>query len=276
LIAVMRQAGYDPHVYVSTNLTYAKTRDRLLGDRSKALDFFQAASDHGEDPINKNANDRSVADHMVRFIEKHPWDDKPQFLLLQLDSTHYTYPFPETQAVFRPYSENLILPRAIETAQAALQRAGIFEETLVVLVADHGEGLSPGLQGHGLVGETTKRIPIMFKIPGEAPARSRRLISQRDILPTLAKALQIDLPPQSTRGRVAMDENPPGIMTLAPSGRFGQLTTPHYVVDLRLLFKPTTLTVTAGASAKHAPRSVAERAPEKQAWLPILVEFLAH
>src|SRR5215471_16027892 len=116
----MRKAGYDPHVYVSTNLTYAKTRQRLLGPEPHTLDLFQAASDHGDDPADKNLNDRAAADHTIEFIEQHVWDpDKPEFVLLQLDSTHYTYPFPEDEAVFTPYSENLALPRAIETSREA-------------------------------------------------------------------------------------------------------------------------------------------------------------
>jgi hypothetical protein len=299
LVAVMRKAGYHPHVYVSTNLTYAKTRERMLGDRSQPLDFFQAASDFGEDPVNKNANDRSVADHMVKFIERHTWNDDPQFMLLQLDSTHYTYPFPENEAVFKPYSENLVLPRPIETAEearllqsryynaahyvdkqlgrviAALKRAGIYDDMLIVLTADHGEGLSPGLQGHGLVGETTKRIPILFKAPELPPQRSSQPISQRDILPTLAELLKIELPAGSTRGRAVDRGAAPAVLTLAPSGRLGHLTTPGYTVELRLLFKPSTVTVTANATMRQSARSIRNQVPEQREWLPLLTRFLS-
>jgi len=78
-------------------------------------------------------------------------------LLLQLDSTHYTYPFPEAHAKFQPYSENLVLPRAIQTHEEAvllanryrnaanyvdsqlarvidaLKKAGVYEDTAIVL-----------------------------------------------------------------------------------------------------------------------------------------------
>lgn len=290
LLAVMRKAGYTPHVYVSTNLTYAKTRDRLLGPKAHSLDYFQAASDQGEDPADKNKNDRIAVDHMLEFIETYDWQRNadPQFMLIQLDSTHYTYPFPADHAVFTPYSENLALPRAIETQAAAklltnryknaahyvdaqlkrvidgLKRAGVYDDTAIVLTADHGEGLKPGFQGHAAVFDATRHVPLIFKLPGRAPSRASQLVSHRDILPTLADYLQIDLPAQSTRGRSATREQTPVVLTLAPSGRFGQLITNERVIDLRLLFEPTSVTATP-ASADS--RSEAE-------WLPLLEGFL--
>lgn len=288
LLAVMNKAGYESHVYVSTNLTYARTRERLLAPRARQqLNFFQAASDQGDDPADKNTNDRVAVDRLVRFIEEHGWDADPQFMLLQLDSTHYTYPFPPQHAVFKPYSEALALPRPIETpAEAqllenryrnaahfvdaqvgrvlsALEKKGVYEDVAVVVTADHGEGLRPGFQGHAAVFETTRHIPLIFKFPGRARSQSAGLISHRDILPTLAEYLGIDMPPGSTRGHPAGRGPSPAVLTLAPTGRLGQLVTVDHVTDLRLLFKATTVTVTPSASS--APQSL---------WLPQLKSFL--
>jgi len=290
LLAVMKQAGYTPHVYVSTNLTYAKTRDRLLGPEPRSLDYFQAASDQGEDPADKNKNDRLAVDHTLEFIQQHDWKQNgdPQFMLLQLDSTHYTYPFPEEHALFKPYSENLALPRPIHTEAEAklltnryknaanyvdsqlkrviegLKRAGIYEDTAIVLTADHGEGLKPGFQGHASVFDATRHVPLIFKLPGREPAHLSQLVSHRDILPTLADYLQIDMPEGATRGRPASRASSPAVLTLAPSGRYGQLITGDRVVDLRLLFEPTTVTVTP---ANADSQTEAE-------WLPLLKTFL--
>ncbi|HET6332252.1 MAG TPA: sulfatase-like hydrolase/transferase [Polyangiales bacterium] len=289
LLAVMKKAGYTPHVYVSTNLTYAKTRDRLLGPEPHSLDFFQAASDEGEDPADKNKNDRVAVDRVLQFIQKHDWKQPadPQFMLLQLDSTHYTYPFPEDHALFKPYSENLTLPRPIETEAEAklltnryknaanyvdsqlkrviegLKRAGVYEDTAIVLTADHGEGLKPGSQGHAAVFDATRHVPLILKLPGQDPRHASQLVSHRDILPMLANYLQIDLPQAATRGRAGGQELG-AVLTLAPSGRFGQLVTRDRVVDLRLLFEPTMVTVTpANADAQTEAE-----------WLPLLKSFL--
>jgi hypothetical protein len=288
LLAVMRRAGYEPHVYVSTNLTYARTRERLLGPNPRSLDFFQAASDQGDDPSDKNTNDRVAVDRMVSFIRNQVWEpSRPQFLLLQLDSTHYTYPFPEEHAVFKPFSEDLAMPRAISTAQEAslltnryrnsahyvdaqlgrviqaLKAAGVYEETAIVVTADHGEGLRPGFQGHAAVFEETRHVPLVLKLPGEPPGRSSQLISHRDILPTLIEYLQIAMPAGAVRGRSANLGEVPGVLTLAPSGRFGQLVTTDHVTELRLLYKPTSVIVT--------PAAWSERDRE---WQPQLRAFL--
>jgi uncharacterized protein len=289
LLAVMRKAGYLPHVYVSTNLTYAKTRERLLGPEPHKLDYFQAASDQGDDPADKNKNDRVAVDHALQFIETHDWNQGPQFMLLQLDSTHYTYPFPEEHALFKPYSENLTLPRPIETAQEAkllqnryrnaahyvdsqlkrvidgLKRAGIYDDMAIVLTADHGEGLQPGFQGHAAVFEATRHVPLILKLPGRAPSHASQLISHRDILPTLADYLQIGLPEGSTRGRAASRGAAPVVLTLAPSGRFGQLLTRDRAIDLRLLYGPTTVVVTPASADSQS----------ESEWLPLLKQFLA-
>jgi arylsulfatase A-like enzyme len=293
LFAIMRKAGFDSHLFVSTNLTYGKTRERLQTAAQPAIDLFQAAADSGEDPADKNRNDRTIADHSVEFIRKHAWRGRPQFILLQLDSTHYTYPFPEQEALFKPFSENLILPRPIETKQEAellhnryrnaahyvdaqlarvikaLKQAGVYDDLAIVVTADHGEGLVPGMQGHGAVGPATKRVPLFFKLPGRAAQHSARLISHRDILPSLAEYLGIALPPGSTRGRAYGEAAPRAVLTIAPSGRLGQLTTAEREFDLRLIYKPTSVIVTPSAAVSGGSGLDAHD------WQPQLEAFLS-
>jgi arylsulfatase A-like enzyme len=292
LLAVLGKAGYDVHLSISTNLTYAKTRSRLLGTGPPHVEYFQAAPDTGDDPSDKNRNDRVAVDHAVQYIQHHDWSagTRPQFLLVQLDSTHYTYPFPESQALFTPYSENLLLPRPIETEREAellhnrylnaarfvdaqlarviqaLQATGVYDDMVIVVTADHGEGLRPGMQGHGAVGDATKRVPMIFDLPGHAPTRSDLLVSHRDILPVLTEYLGIDLPEGALRGRVGGPGPRGGVLTLAPSGRIGQLTMDQRVVELSVVFEPESVIVT--------PITAAGVVPEKD-WVPVLRGFFA-
>jgi hypothetical protein len=303
LLAVMRKAGFEPHVSVSTNLSYAKTRNRLLGAEANRLDYFQAAPDAGGNPADKNSHDRVAADHLIKFVQTHAWDAaKPQFMLLQLDSTHYTYPFPEEQALYQPYSENLALPKAIENDSeatllhnryrnaahyvdqqvgrviAALKQAGVYEDMVVVLTSDHGEGMTAGLQGHAAVGEFTRRVPLLLRLPGEpklSVGHSEQLISHRDILPRLTRYLDIAMPAGAQRGSA---ETAPAastaVFTLAPSGRSGQLSTPGYVVDLRLVWKPSSVTVTPVNIEILDPLLAKNGPPSSADWLPLLAAFL--
>jgi membrane-anchored protein YejM (alkaline phosphatase superfamily) len=295
LFALMDHASIQPHLFASTNLSYAKTRQRLLGAHGK-LDLFQAAADVGEDPFDKNHNDRLVVDHTVDFIRTQSWSE-PQLMMLQLDSTHYTYPFPEDDAVFTPYSENLMLPRPIETDEEArllrnryrnavhfvdaqlarvmhaLKDAGVYDDMLIVLTADHGEGLAPGLQGHAAVAEVTKRVPLLIRVPGQPAERIDTLVSHRDVLPTLTGLLGIDVPAGTLRGaplEARATDN--AVFTLAPSGRFGQLTLPDYVVDLRLVYRATSVIVTPAAI--HGPYDAATRTRAEREWVQRLSEFL--
>jgi len=292
LLAVLGKAGYEAHLSISTNLTYARTRSRLLGTGPPHVGYFQAAPDTGDDPSDKNRNDRVAVDHAVDYIQHHDWSagTHPQLLLVQLDSTHYTYPFPESDALVTPYSENLLLPRAIETEREAtllhnrylnaahyvdtqlarvieaLQKAGVYEDMVVVVTGDHGEGLLPGMQGHGAVGDATKRVPMIFDLPGQTPAQIDTLVSHRDMLPVLTAYLGIDLPVGALRGSGGGSGPAGGVLTLAPSGRLGQLTTEQRVVDLSLVFEPESVTVTPISAAGDV---------REQDWVPQLRGFFA-
>ncbi len=81
---------------------------------------------------------------------------------------------------------------------AALRARRLFDSTLIVFVADHGEEFDEhGALGHGfnLYGETL-HVPLVVKWPGETRgARVRRLVQQIDLVPTILRAAGIAVPP---------------------------------------------------------------------------------
>ncbi|MCY1042637.1 sulfatase [Corallococcus sp. bb12-1] len=87
-----------------------------------------------------------------------------------------------------------------------LERRGRWDDTLVVLLSDHGEHLEDeGLgQGHGdhLWGRSALRIPFVVRLPGQVAAG--RTVTQRarslDVAPTLLDLLGVNAP-ESFRGR---------------------------------------------------------------------------
>ena len=78
-----------------------------------------------------------------------------------------------------------------------LRESGQYDDTLIVLVADHGQGLLDGLERHGwakhrLLYEWAVHVPLIIKIPGEAPTTVvPGLVSTVDILPTILDALEL-------------------------------------------------------------------------------------
>lgn len=85
---------------------------------------------------------------------------------------------------------------------------GLPRETIVVVVADHGEELwDHGSIGHGktLFNEVI-HVPLIVSIPGEAPARCDHPVQSLDVLPTLASlvGLPADASWQGTDLRAAI------------------------------------------------------------------------
>lgn len=105
-----------------------------------------------------------------------------------------------------PYHSNSPTPYDAEIAYtdeqigvflAHLDDRGLLERTLIVLTADHGEGLMDhGEPTHSLlIFDSTMRVPLLFRVPGRAePERSTVLASIVDITPTVLSLLGIPAP----------------------------------------------------------------------------------
>lgn len=81
----------------------------------------------------------------------------------------------------------------------ALDQAGIYEDALIVLVADHGISVRPGVAHQRQISDTTigeiAAIPLFIKAPGQSGGvvDDRRALTI-DIVPTIADVLGVDLP----------------------------------------------------------------------------------
>jgi choline-sulfatase len=83
----------------------------------------------------------------------------------------------------------------------ALEQNHLADNTMVVLLADHGEafgvhkvaGQKMFFHGQTLYDELL-RVPLLMRVPGVAPAAVDDVVSLLDVAPTLADALGIDVP----------------------------------------------------------------------------------
>ena len=68
----------------------------------------------------------------------------------------------------------------------ALDRKGLFDDTLIIFTSDHGEMLNQfGLWGKTVQYQGAVNIPLMVKLPGQQHAqRCDDLVNHLDILPT--------------------------------------------------------------------------------------------
>lgn len=92
---------------------------------------------------------------------------------------------------------------------AALDRNALSEKTLVVFTTDNGPWLNYGnhagsagplREGKGTMFEGGYRVPCVMRMPGQIPAGTecQELCGTIDLLPTVAKLLQIELPAERT------------------------------------------------------------------------------
>jgi hypothetical protein len=72
-----------------------------------------------------------------------------------------------------------------------LRELGIFDDTVVLFVSDHGEGLGrEGFWVHSVfLWESLIHVPLLLRVPGVAPAAVDEVVSLVDIAPTLARSM---------------------------------------------------------------------------------------
>jgi len=93
------------------------------------------------------------------------------------------------------------LDRQIGRLLGFLESRGLLEDTILVVVADHGESLGE----HGIrfrhVGlhDTTTHVPLMIRWPHGKGRRIEGLVQTIDLFPTLLKAVGLPIPPQDGR-----------------------------------------------------------------------------
>jgi len=75
-----------------------------------------------------------------------------------------------------------------------LRRLGVWDELVVIVASDHGEGLGDGPElTHGyFVYDPTTRIPLLLRHPDLAPQRYAGQVSLVDVVPTLLDLLDVD------------------------------------------------------------------------------------
>lgn len=84
-----------------------------------------------------------------------------------------------------------------------LQAGGTWDDTIVLLVSDHGEAFGEGglyFDHHGLYDGVTN-LAMMMRLPDHEGGRSSALVSNEDIVPTLCELADIGLPEYRLTGR---------------------------------------------------------------------------
>jgi len=94
-------------------------------------------------------------------------------------------------------AEIAVTDRAIGRVLDRLRSLGLYDSTIVVVTADHGEEfLEHGQLGHTkTLYEELVRVPLIVRVPGIEPAVVDASVALVDVYPTLTKQLGIETPP---------------------------------------------------------------------------------
>lgn len=139
-----------------------------------------------------------TVEHAISWMQKHK--DNPFFLFLHFYDPHMPYdpPEPFKSMIAHPYfAEIAYTDHCIGQVLKQLKDLELYDSTLIVIVADHGEMLGEhNEQTHGyFVYQGNIKVPLIFKVPGKNKGKIIDDIAGTvDITPTILSLLGIDIP----------------------------------------------------------------------------------
>lgn len=192
-----RDAGYQTAAFIS-----AVVLDREFG-LDQGFEHYDAPAPP-PDPRSRVAARRDgalTADLALEWLAKSD-PDRPFLVWLHLFDPHAPCDPP---AAFRSQGHGeaylgavAYMDHQVGRVLDLLRERGAYDETLVILVADHGEGLGRhGEDTHGpLAFDSTLAVPLVVKPSGDAQRGSRdaRIASVVDVFPTLLAGLELGAP----------------------------------------------------------------------------------
>lgn len=159
-------------------------------------DRFITPKQRGNLPVDRRASEVSVLATDWLELKKDDLAGQPFFMWLHYYDPHADYdpPEPYRSAYPNPYDGEIAYTDDwLGFLFNDLQRRGLWDDTLVVLMADHGDSLGDhGEQTHGIfIYSATTHVPLLMRYPPRVPG-GRRIsdrVSGVDLVPTILELL---------------------------------------------------------------------------------------
>ena len=145
----------------------------------------------------------AVVGSAMRWVEKH--SGEPFFLFVHLYDLHTPYDLPRAlQLRFHGASydsELAYVDQTLGNFWKFLVDRGLFDRSLLILTADHGEGLGEhGESTHGyFIYQSTLHVPLIFHWPKDSPRRRERVDEPSELIqvaPTVLQLAGAKVPPE--------------------------------------------------------------------------------
>jgi choline-sulfatase len=187
---LLKKQGYHTAAFIGAVILDSNTLAPGLDRGFDFYDNFPAKTNTKERWGRVERRGMEVVQHAESWLDKHRTG--PRFVWVHLYDPHdpYEAPPPYSQKYKEPYDgEIAYADSAMGHLIASLKKAGAYRNAIIVVVADHGEGLGEhGEETHGLfLYDSTIHVPLILKLP--AAARRGTVIDAQvrttDILPTI-------------------------------------------------------------------------------------------
>ncbi|NNE20463.1 MAG: sulfatase-like hydrolase/transferase [Myxococcales bacterium] len=211
LPAVLRQQGYDT--------TLAINRYVVRHLKGLQRDFQHVVT------VPEGADWKSgeyIISNVVSAVEDAKRSGRPFFITAHFDDVHHPYRahlgrsvpnFPSSQRDISAYDRCIAhFDNMLRFLTSYLKQAGAWDDTIVILTADHGEEFE---EHGGTIHSRTcyvesVHVPLIVRIPGFEPQRISRRVALTDLAPTLIEAMSLP------RDRFPVDGQSLFVPALAP------------------------------------------------------------
>jgi choline-sulfatase len=207
LAELLKKNGYKTAAFIGAVILDSKT---LAPGLDRGFDFYDNFPEHAQTKSRWGRVERrgmDVVQHAETWMTAHPAG--PHFVWIHLYDPHDPYEPPPTYSL--TYKDRLYdgeiayADSALAHFIAYLKKGGRYENALIVVVGDHGEGLGEHHENtHGIfLYDSTTHVPLIVKMPGKLPAKPGSVktlnmveaqVRTTDILPTITDLLHVPPP----------------------------------------------------------------------------------
>jgi choline-sulfatase len=204
---LLKKQGYQTAAFIGAVILDS---NQLAPGLDRGFDFydnFPAKTDSKDRFGRVERRAQTVIADAESWLAQHPRDAQssaPRFMWVHLFDPHDPYepppPFSEKYAKHLYDGEIAYADSQLGHFIATLQKAGVYNNAILIIVGDHGEGLGEhGEDTHGLfLYDSTLHVPLIVKLPaanhhGEV---IDKLVRTTDILPTVLSLTNTSAPPE--------------------------------------------------------------------------------
>jgi arylsulfatase A-like enzyme/Flp pilus assembly protein TadD len=197
---LLRTRAYHTAAFIGAVILDSKT---LAPGLDRGFDFYDNFPEHSQTKSRWGRVERRGMDVVQRaeaWLSAHP--QEPHFVWVHLYDPHDPY---EPPAPYSQIYKDRLYDGEIAYADSAfanfityLKKHGWYENSLIVVVGDHGEGLGEHHEDtHGIfLYDSTTHVPLILKLPGNA--RKLKVVEAQvrttDILPTVLELARVTAP----------------------------------------------------------------------------------